>query len=64
MRKLTAFGLGIVAGALGTSFAMWYNADHIDQTLYENDEMIIRQAGYPCMNVNSAVVEYKNKEEA
>ena len=38
MRKLTAFGLGIVAGAFGVSCIMNINASKGD-TLYEDDEM-------------------------
>lgn len=63
MRKLTAFGLGIVAGAFGVSCIMNINASKGD-TLYEDDEMIIKEAGARVMDVNTAVVQYKNKEEA
>ena len=63
MRKLTAFGLGMVAGALGVSLIMNVNASKGD-TLYEDDEMVIKAAGTRCMDVNTAIVEYKNKEEA
>ena len=63
MRKLTAFGLGMVAGAFGVSLMMNINASKGD-TLYEDDEMIIKEAGTRCMDVNAAIVEYKNKEEA
>lgn len=63
MRKLTAFGLGIVAGAFGVSCIMNFNASKGD-TLYEDDEMIIKEAGTRVMDVNTAVVQYKNKEEA
>ena len=63
MRKLTAFGLGIVAGAFGLSCIMNINASKGD-TLYEDDEMIIKEAGARVMDVNTAVVQYKNKEEA
>lgn len=63
MRKLTAFGLGIVAGAFGVSCIMNINASKGD-TLYEDDEMIIKEAGTRVMDVNTAVVQYKNKEEA
>lgn len=63
MRKLTAFGLGIVAGVFGVSCMMTINASKGD-TLYEDDEMVIKEAGARCMDVNAAIVEYKNKEEA
>lgn len=63
MRKLTAFGLGMVAGVFGLSLIMNVNASKGD-TLYEDDEMIIKEAGNRCMDVNAAIVEYKNKEEA
>ena len=63
MRKVTAFGLGIVAGACGVSCIMSINASKGD-TLYEDDEMIIKEAGTRCMDVNTAIVQYKNKEEA
>ena len=63
MRKLTAFGLGIVAGAFGLSCIMNINASKGD-TLYEDDEMIIKEAGTRVRDVNTAIVEYKNKEEA
>lgn len=63
MRKLTAFGLGMVAGVFGVSLMMNVNASKGD-TLYEDDEMIIKEAGARCMDVNAAIVEYKNKEEA
>ena len=63
MRKLTTFGLGMVAGAFGVSLMMNINASKGD-TLYEDDEMIIKEADARCMDVNTAIVEYKNKEEA
>ena len=63
MRKLTAFGLGIVAGAFGVSCIMNINASKGD-TLYEDDEMIIKAAGTRVKDVNTAIVEYKDKEEA
>ena len=63
MRKLTAFGLGIVAGAFGVSCIMNINASKGD-TLYEDDEMIIKEAGTRVRDVNTAIVQYKNEEEA
>ena len=63
MRKLTAFGLGIVAGAFGVSCIMNINASKGD-TLYEDDEMEIKAAGARVGDVNTAIVQYKNKEEA
>lgn len=63
MRKLTAFGLGTLAGAIGVCCIMNNNAKE-GETLYENDEMIIKEAGSRFRNANTAVVKYKNKEEA
>ena len=63
MRKITTFGLGIVDGEFGVSCIMNINASKGD-TLYEDDEMIIKEAGARVMDVNTAVVQYKNKEEA
>lgn len=63
MRNLTAFGLGMVAGAFGVSLIMNVNASKGD-TLYEDDEIVIKEAGTRCMDVNTAIVQYKNKEEA
>ena len=63
MRKSTASGLGMVARSFGVSLIMNVNASKGD-TLYEDDEMIIKEAGTRCMDVNVAIVEYKNKEEA
>ena len=61
MKKLFAFGLGIVAGAVGAHYIMWSNADKLNQTLYEDDKMIIRQAGCRLSNVCVAVVDYKEE---
>ena len=63
MKKLTAFGLGIVAGAFGVSCIMNINASKGD-TLYEDDEMVIKAAGARVRDVNTAIVQYKNEEEA
>lgn len=63
MKKLTAFGLGIVAGAFGVSCIMNINASKGD-TLYEDDEMVIKAAGTRVRDVNTAIVQYKNEEEA
>lgn len=63
MRKLTAFGLGIVAGAFGVSCIMNINASKGD-TLYEDDEIVIKAAGTRVRDVNTAIVQYKNEEEA
>ena len=61
MKKLTAFGLGIVAGAFGVSCIMNINASKGD-TLYEDDEMVIKAAGTRVRDVNTAIVQYKNEE--
>ena len=61
MRKLTAFGLGIVAGAFGVSCIMNINASKGD-TLYEDDEMVIKAAGTRVRDVNTAIIQYKNEE--
>lgn len=63
MKKLTAFGLGIVAGAFGVSCIMNINASKGD-TLYEDDEIVIKAAGTRVRDVNTAIVQYKNEEEA
>lgn len=61
MKKSTAFGLGILAGALAICEIEFFNAQR-GEVLFEDDEKVIKEAGRRTENgkFNSAVIFYKN----
>ena len=61
MKKSTAFGLGVLAGALALPNMEIFNAKH-GEVLFEDDKKVIKEAGRrsESSKVNSAVIFYKN----
>lgn len=60
MKKSTAFGLGILVGALAITNMEVFNAKH-GEVLFEDDKKVIKEAGRRTekSKVNSAVIFYK-----
>lgn len=59
MKKITVFGLGLLAGALGICAAIDSNAKN-GRVLLDNDTMVIKEAGSRFANINVAEIYYKD----